>query len=179
MEPTAHLDERFDRLIDDPRIWQPIASINGSDRLSIFSDKLNVKRPGGAPFPWHQEGPYWAYGAKNLESIVTALICIDEGTLENGCLWLIKGSHKHGALKGLEDRGVLGALYTDVDQIDGEYFPVALPAGSVLWFHHQAVHGSQTNRSHSDRRALLFAYQDAGLPRWELGESRDVNNATG
>ncbi len=177
MEPTAHLDARFEALVDDPRLWQPSADIIGSDELSLFSDKLNVKRPGGAPFPWHQEGPYWAYGAEDLEHIVSALTYIDEGTEENGCLWIIPGSHRHGALQNLKNRGVLGALYTDVELVDEEAMAVAVPAGSVLWFHRDIVHGSQSNRADTNRRVFVTAYQPAGLHRWRLDEKRDIKRA--
>jgi hypothetical protein len=174
MEPTCHLDERLDGLIDDARIWGPCASIIGTHELSIFSDKLNVKRPGGAPFPWHQEGPYWAYGAEDLENVVTAMVCVDGATKENGCLWVIPGTHDKGPLKALEDRGTLGRLYTDVDLIDAEPWPAELSAGSVLWFHYNIVHGSQTNRTNTHRRLFLLAYQPAGLHRWNRDDVRDV-----
>ncbi|MCP5056486.1 MAG: phytanoyl-CoA dioxygenase family protein [bacterium] len=59
----------------------------------------------------------------------------NDATKENGWLWAIPGSHKHGNLKGFEDRGVLGALYTDTDLIDGEAVATGLSAGSVLYFH--------------------------------------------
>jgi len=177
MEPTHHLDPRFDALIDDPRVWGPCRAIIGCEELSLFTDKLNVKRPGGAPFPWHQEGPYWAHGAEQLDSIVSVLICLDGATIENGCLWVIPGSHKRGALEGLKDRGVLGALYTDVDLVEGEAFAAALPAGAVLWFHYDLVHGSQSNRSDSDRRIFVLAYQPAGLHRWRLDEQRPVRTS--
>jgi phytanoyl-CoA hydroxylase len=174
MEPTCHLDARLDGLIDDSRIWGPCASIIGTDQLSIFSDKLNVKRPGGAPFPWHQEGPYWAYGAEDLENVVTAMVCVDDATKENGCLWVIPGTHDQGPLKALEGRGTLGKLYTDVDLIDAEPWPAELSAGSVLWFHYNIVHGSQSNRTNVNRRLFLLAYQPAGLHRWNRDDVRDV-----
>ncbi len=174
MEPTGHLDARLEVLLDDPRLYQPVASINGSDALSVFSDKLNVKRPGGAPFPWHQEGLYWENGAEDLESLVSTLTYLDDSTKENGCLWVIPGSHKQGNLQGLKDRGVLGALYTDVDLIDGEALPTELPAGSVLYFHRDLVHGSQTNRSTSSRRVFVVAYQAGGLHRWRINRKREV-----
>lgn len=177
MEPCHHLDPLLGSMIDDDRLWRPCCEIIGCDALSLFSDKLNVKRPGGAPFPWHQEGPYWAYGAEQLENIVSALAYLDEATKENGCLWVIPGSHRHGALQGLEDRGVLGALYTDVDLINGEAIPVELPAGSVLWFHRDLVHGSQSNRSETNRRVFVAAYQPAGLKRWRLDKERPVPGA--
>jgi hypothetical protein len=174
MEPTHHLDARLSRLVDDPRLWGPCADIIGSDRLSLFSDKLNVKRPGGAPFPWHQEGPYWAYGAEDLEHVVTLILYLDDATEDNGCLWVIPGTHRYGALESLKDRGTLGRLYTDVDRLQEKPFAAALPAGSVMWFHRDLVHGSQTNRTAHDRRAFLLAYQPVGLRQWRNGERRDI-----
>jgi phytanoyl-CoA hydroxylase len=175
MEPTYHLHDRFAQLIDDPRLWQPCADIIGTDKLSLFSDKLNVKRPGGAPFPWHQEGPYWAYGAEDLESVVTMMVYLDDGTEENGCLWVIPGTHKYGPLEAQKDRGVLGRLYTDVDRLDEEPYAVDLRAGSVLWFHRDIVHGSKTNRTDTNRRVFLLAYQRGGLHQWRNGVQRDIN----
>jgi len=174
MEPCYHLEPRVDALVDDPRVWGPCRDIIGQEELSLFSSKLNVKRPGGAPFPWHQEGPYWAYGAEQLEKIVTVLVTLDDATKENGCLWVVPGSHNKGMLKCLEDRGVLGRLYTDMDQLEGEAYPVELPAGSVFFFHYNIVHGSQTNRSRSNRRVLLLAYQPAGLHGWNVDTVRNV-----
>jgi len=174
MEPTHHLDPRLARLVDDPRLWRPCADIVGCERLSLFSDKLNVKRPGGAPFPWHQEGPYWAYGAEDLERVVTLIVYLDDATEENGCLWVIPGTHRYGALEALRDRGTLGRLYTDVERLAERPWPAALPAGSVLWFHRDLVHGSQTNRTDRDRRAFLLAYQPAGLRQWRNRQRRDV-----
>lgn len=174
MEPAHHLHARFDALVDDPRLWGPCRDLVGSEELSLFSDKLNIKRPGGAPFPWHQEGPYWAHGAEQVESIVSVLIYLDEGRPENGCLWAIPGSHRYGTLPGLKDRGVLGALYTDIEQLEGEPLAVATGAGSVLWFHRDLVHGSQSNRSDTDRRVFVLAYQPAGLRRWRIDDQRPI-----
>ena len=174
MEPVFQIDERFSDLIDDPRMWGPCAELTGCERLSLFSDKLNVKRPGGAPFPFHQEGPYWAYGAEDLERVVTLILYLDDATVDNGCLWVIPGSHQYGALDSLEDRGTLGRLYTDIDRLDEKPVPVALPAGSVAFFHRDIVHGSQTNRTEQNRRAYLLAYQPEGLKQWRNGERRDI-----
>jgi ectoine hydroxylase-related dioxygenase (phytanoyl-CoA dioxygenase family) len=174
MEPVFQLEPQLARVIDDPRIWKPCAEIIGSPRLSLFSDKLNVKRPGGAPFPWHQEGPYWAYGAEDLEHVITLIVYLDDATVENGCLWIIPGTHKYGALESVKDRGTLGRLYTDVDQVEEEPIPLDLPAGSVAFFHRDMVHGSQTNRTDQTRRAYLLAYQPSGLRQWRNGQQREI-----
>lgn len=177
MEPVHHLDPRLGTMIDDPRLWMPCCDIIRSRQLSLFSDKLNAKRPGGAPFPWHQEGPYWQYGAEKLESIVSTFTYLDDANQENGCLWVVPGSHTDGALPSLDGRGVLGALYTDIEKIDCEPHPIVLPAGSVVWFHYDIVHGSQTNRTDSDRRAFVAAYQPAGLQRWRVDGVRAIPGA--
>ena len=102
-------------------------------------------------------------------------IVLDDSTIENGCLWLIPGSHKQGALQCFTDRGVVGRLYTDVDNLDwNEPEPIDVPAGSLVYFHGDIVHGSQVNRSEVERRLLLLTYQPAGLPRWQRKDVRPV-----
>ncbi len=178
MEPYHHLDPRLDALTDDPRLWGPARAVVRSEGLSLFSDKLNFKRPGGAPFPWHQDTPYWAFECEHLDRLVSVLVCLDDATRSNGCLWMIPGSHRHGLLPCYQDRGVLGHLYTDVDHFEGEK-PVALevPAGSVVYFHGDLIHGSQGNHSEQGRRALVLTYQPAGMPRWLHDDVRPVPTA--
>jgi hypothetical protein len=177
MEPFAHLDPRLDALIDEPRLWTPARALIGGERLALFTDKLNFKRPGGAPFPWHQDTPYWAFGCDHLDRLVSLELYLDDATRENGCLWVIPGSHRHGVLPCFEDRGTLGRLYTDLRRMPaGPADPVAIeaPAGSVLFFDGAIVHGSRRNRSAGSRRAIVLTYQPAGHPRWNRDDVRPV-----
>jgi hypothetical protein len=175
MEPYHHLDPRLDSLLDDPRLWQPAGTVIDAESVSLFSDKLNFKHPRGAPFPWHQDTPYWAFECNHLDRLVSVLIYLDDATRENGCLWVIPGTHKRGTIPCYQDRGVVGRLYTDMDLLEGEE-PIAIesPAGSVIWFHGDLVHGSQSNRDVVNRRALVLTYQPGGLPRWQHGDVRPV-----
>lgn len=176
MEPYHHLDPRLDRLIDDARLWGPTRAIVGSEAVSLFSDKLNFKRPGGAPFPWHQDTPYWAYGCNHVDRLASVTFYLDDATRENGCQWVIPGSHREGPVPCFQDRGVLGRLYTDLDQVDfGDPLPLDLPAGSLVFFHGDVIHGSQTNRSAQSRRALVLTYQPADLPRWQRNDTRPID----
>lgn len=179
MEPYHHLDARLDALIDDPRLWAPCAAVIGVRSVSLFSDKLNFKRSGGAPFPWHQDTPYWAFGCDHLDRLVSVLLYLDAATRENGCLWVIPGSHRRGRIPCFEDRGTLGRLYTDPDALDVAC-AVALEAdaGSVVFFHGDLVHGSRSNRTQRDRRALVLTYQPAELPRWQHTDIRSVEATT-
>jgi hypothetical protein len=43
-----------------------------------------------------------------------------------------------------------------------------------MYFHYNIVHGSQTNRSQDNRRAVINAYQPAGLRQWRVDKRRDI-----
>jgi hypothetical protein len=174
LEPCAHLDPRLEALLGDRRLTRPIAGLLGEARLSLFTDKLNFKRPGGSPFPWHQDTPYWAFGCAHLERLASVQLYLDDATREAGCLWAIAGSHRRGVLPAVRDRGVLGRLYTDVDQLEGERVALEAPAGSAVFFDGALVHGSRGNRGAAARRALVLTYQPPGLPRWGRSDVRDV-----
>ncbi len=179
MEPVHQLDPAVDALIDDPRLWQAARDLIGSEAVSLFTDKLNFKRPQGAPFPWHQDTPYWAFGCNHLDRLASLQLYLDDASAGNGCLWMIPGSHLHGTLPQAEDRGVLGKLYTDIEQLDGSApVPIEAPAGSLIYFHGDVVHGSRSNRSAASRRALVFTYQPAGLPHWRLDDPRPISVAS-
>ncbi|MDP6981260.1 MAG: phytanoyl-CoA dioxygenase family protein [Myxococcota bacterium] len=178
MEPYHHLDSRLEALLEDIRLWGPSRAIVGSEEISLFSDKLNFKRPAGAPFPWHQDNPYWAFLCDHLDRLVSVGIILDDSTIENGCLWMIPGSHKHGALDCFEDRGVVGRLYTDIERYDelADPVPMDLPAGSVVYFHGDIVHGSMSNRTDERRRMLVLTYQPDGLERWQQEDVHSVSS---
>ena len=89
MEPFLHLDPALDPLVDDARLVEPVAALLGESKLSLFTDKLNFKRPGGAPFPWHQDSPYWAFGCNHLERLASLQLYLDDADPESGCLWMI------------------------------------------------------------------------------------------
>ncbi len=175
MEPFAHLDAGLAALIDDPRLWVPAAGVLGTTAVSLFTDKLNFKRPHGAPFPWHQDAPYWAFGCDHVDRLSSLQIYLDDAREDNGCLWIIPGTHTRGHLPILEDGGVLGRLYTDLTKLEAVApVPVEAAAGSVIHFDGYIVHGSCSNRSRASRRALVLTYQPAGLPRWGAPEIRSV-----
>jgi ectoine hydroxylase-related dioxygenase (phytanoyl-CoA dioxygenase family) len=91
------------------------------------------------------------------------------------CTWTTPGSHLDGDLPVYQDRGTLGRLYTDVEQVEGgERIPIEAPAGSVIYFHGDVVHGSRTNRTLESRRAMVLTYQPAGHPRWNRDDVREI-----
>lgn len=176
MEPFHHLDPRFDALIDDPRITLPMRDLVGEERLSLFTDKLNLKRPReGSAFRWHQDSPYWVFDCPHVDRLVNVMVLLDDANPENGCLHVVRGSHRHGLLPGLEGEGKLGPLFTDPRAFDeADAVPASGRAGALLFFHPHTVHGSKPNLSDLPRRAFLFTYQPAGHRMFKKDLKREV-----
>jgi len=164
IEPFAHLDPVLKRWALDPRFTQPMQRFVGDPNPSLFTEKLNLKRPGiGGVNPMHQDYPYWIDSAQDPTRVATAMLFLDDATLENGCLQVAPGSHRSGQWRNRTDSDEFGAneidakAYADVDML-----PVPLKAGSMVMFGSFLVHCSEPNRSALQRRALLFSYQPAG-----------------
>ncbi len=176
IEPFHHLDPWFDRLVDDPRIVEPMRGLVGSERVALFTDKLNLKRPReGSGFGWHQDSPYWAHFCAHLDQLPNVMLALDDAGPDNGCLRVIRGSHRRGMLPGRTGEGVLGPLFTHPRHVDASAEVVAaMPAGSLIFFSPHTVHGSQPNRSEAPRRALVLTYQPGGLSMFKVDRVRDA-----
>jgi hypothetical protein len=178
IEPVSGLDMGLDRLMESPRIVQPIRSILETDRISLWTNKLNLKaRESGSGFDWHQDSPYWVYDSDDVDNLPNVYLAFDEANRENGCLRVIESSHKSGCLPGRDDGTQLGGFFTDRDHIrvDAEVL-LEVPAGSLVFFDPHLIHGSRSNMSKRQRRALVMTYQRAGLPMLKTGE---INNVEG
>jgi ectoine hydroxylase-related dioxygenase (phytanoyl-CoA dioxygenase family) len=176
IEPFHHLDPRFEAVVDDPRIVEPMRDLVGSERVALFTDKLNLKRPReGSRFRWHQDSPYWAHFCTHLDQLPNVMLALDDASEENGCFRLIRGSHRRGLLPGLEGQGVLGPLFTDPGCFDlRDQVAAQVPAGSLVFFSPHSVHGSEENRSEQRRRACVLTYQPGGHRMFKVDATREV-----
>lgn len=177
IEPFHHLDPVFDGLMDDPRLVEPMRGLVGSERVALYTDKLNLKRPReGSGFRWHQDSPYWHHFAAHLDRLPNVMLALDDADEGNGCFRVVRGSHREGCLPGLQSQGKLGALFTDPRFFDeGAQVPLVVPAGSLVFFSAHTVHGSGPNLSERPRRALVITYQPAGHPMFKRPGEREVD----
>ena len=178
IEPVHHLDPGLESLVDDPRIVQPMRDLVGSDRIALWTDKLNTKRPReGSGFRWHQDSPYWIHDCDHVDQLPNVMVAFDDATQANGCLRVVRGSHTRGCLPGVSDGSQLGGLYTSPDHFDeSQQVPVEAPAGSLIFFNPHSVHGSLPNQSDLPRRALVLTYQPADHPMLKSGGTRNVGD---
>ncbi|EMI5491011.1 phytanoyl-CoA dioxygenase family protein [Providencia stuartii] len=90
--------------------------------------------------------------------LLTALIFLDDATIENGCLQVIPGSHKYGLQSHNIDDFFRGKIQ-EVDENDAVY--IEAKAGDVLFLHCLTMHASAVNTSAVPRRTFLPAYRSA------------------
>ncbi len=129
--------------------------------IKAVTTQLTFKMRGNAmPFDWHQDN---AYGELDPYNALTCLTALDDADVDNGCLWLIPGSHKDGQAefyRSEEDRRNQRPVVLEVDE--NRAIPAPMKAGEVLIFHCHMLHHSEGNRAEDrDRRLMLFRYADA------------------
>jgi ectoine hydroxylase len=175
IEPFAGLHARFEALLDDARLVEPMRGLVGRDEIALFTDKLNLKRPReGSRFAWHQDSPYWAHFCAHLDQLPNVLVTLDDAHEGNGCFRVIRGSHTGGLLPGRAGEGRLGPLFTHPSAFDlSQQVAAVVPAGSAVFFSPHTVHGSEPNLSNEPRRALVLTYQPAGKRMFKVDAVRD------
>ncbi|HZA67587.1 MAG TPA: phytanoyl-CoA dioxygenase family protein [Geminicoccaceae bacterium] len=148
-------NELFGRLARHPRLIEPVEQLLGG-QVYIHQFKINAKAAfDGDVWQWHQDYGTWKRDDDMPEAraMNIALFLVDV-TEFNGPLMFIPKSHKRGVLEAGHDVTTTSyPLWTlDHDTIralveDGGLVAPKGPAGSVLMFHSNLVHGSPSNLS--------------------------------
>lgn len=126
------------------------------------STKIMMKEPfvGGA-WEWHQDFGYWHRDNYMLyPKAISCMIAINEATIENGCLQVLKGSHHLGRLDHSKTGDQKGACLEFVEEAQKyhELVDVELEPGDVLFFHCNLLHKSNQNRASKPRWSMICAY---------------------
>ena len=184
---AIHFPHKISPVIKDFLFQEKIVNVLKnvvSPNVKCMQSMLFVKGPGKAGQAWHQDEFYIPTRDKSL---IGVWIAIDDASIENGCLWIIPGSHKPGYMMSRVDND--SNEYADVDTIDvskykqEEIIPVEVKNGSVVFFHGYLLHSSKRNKTTDNfRTALVNHYmsaesmlpwdQDGKLPATE--DMRDI-----
>lgn len=119
-------------------------------RMILFKDKINWKLPGGGSFQPHQDHDAWTDFPPN--TFTTAAIFVDDSTLENGCLQVVKRMHNEGLLPN--KNGCIDKRLTDTF----EWMPLITSPTDLVLFDSYTPHMSETNKSDKPRRAFYLTY---------------------
>jgi ectoine hydroxylase len=131
------------------------------DEVYHYHSKMMLKEPkvGGA-WEWHQDYGYWYQNGCLFPDMISGLIAVDRATKENGCLQLLKGSHKMGRIEHGRFGEQTGAdperVKEAINRMEMVYFEAE--PGDVLFFHGNSLHASAANTSPNPRWSLICCY---------------------
>lgn len=144
----------------DERCGSIVAELLNAD-VDVFQSMFILKNPGAWGQPWHQDSYYFNY---DQQPQVGLWLAISEATLENGCLSVLRGSHRLPIQPHHPDkRPGANYGYLEIEGVDeGAAVPVLMQPGDLLVFHSYLLHKSVDNRSTARRAAMVYHYGRAG-----------------
>ena len=166
-------------LITNSKLLDVAESFCGEEVIASSVYRLRPKIPnfGYGEVPAHQDSGYFEPFCDD-DLVLTMWIPLVDTYPENGCLWVIPGSHRPGRIYPTADHG----QPDEFDPTDEAYgfddsgaVPVEVKAGAVVFFNGYLLHRSHRNRSDGTRMALVNHYMNAWSPLpWMLEHGIDV-----
>jgi len=156
-------NDLFSYLCRTSRVVSSVSRLFGKQgKVCHYHSKLMQKEPkvGGA-WEWHQDYGYWYKNQFMFpDQLISVMTALTPANKENGCLQVIKGSHKLGRVNhgfageqvGADPVMVENALKTM------ELVYVELDAGDAVIFHSNLLHRSEANLSDFPRWSVISCY---------------------
>ncbi|WP_419873641.1 phytanoyl-CoA dioxygenase family protein [Candidatus Pristimantibacillus sp. PTI5] len=145
---NPHQHDSFSRQVMKlPIVRGTLAQLMGKEAVCVQS-MFFYKEPGSHGQAAHQD---YYYIKNDPMTMVAAWIAMEElVNEENGCLWVIPGTHKlgllpHGKVKNLEEHEEFTHETEGIDLT--RQIPVIMEKGDILFFHELLIHSSNRNRS--------------------------------
>jgi hypothetical protein len=139
----------FDALVRGGRLQAAVDQLLDGETC-LFKEKINFKLPGGGSFEAHQDQQ--AGWSTYAPMFVTALVCIDEASVENGCLEMADCPRLERMI------GEEWKPLTPDNMTGMSLNPVETKPGDVLFFDSYVPHASKPNFTDSQRRILYLTY---------------------
>ncbi|MEM9830832.1 MAG: phytanoyl-CoA dioxygenase family protein [Bacteroidota bacterium] len=126
-----------------------------------YHSKLMQKEPkkGGA-WEWHQDYGYWYNNGFLYPDMVSIMLALTKANRENGCMQVLKGTHRMDRIEHNITGGQVGAHLEKVEEAikRHELVYVELQPGDALFFHCNLLHRSNANLSDHSRWSLISVY---------------------
>ena len=142
--------------------------INEHEIWCLYKEKLNLKPAGGSGFAAHFDNPSLQVVGL-CDNFITLMIAIDDMTIDNGCLRVVRGhwsEESAGAMcvptvtdesadpDGDGRRGAISSKYAD--ELNWE--PIECHSGDIYIFSGWIPHRSGVNATQLPRRAVFLTY---------------------
>jgi phytanoyl-CoA hydroxylase len=150
------------RALAHPKIVDVLTGVIGPN-VKAMQSMLFTKAEGKPGQAWHQDE---FFIPTRDRSLTAAWIALDDATVDNGCLWVLPGSHARGVIypdrEHDDERFDCTVEAYDFPYRDSDAVPVEVPAGSIVFFNGYLLHRSLPNTTARGlRRALVNHYMSA------------------
>lgn len=152
-------DLAFLQYCENDKILDMVSQLIGPD-IALWNTSFFAKPAGnGKRTPWHQDGEYWPIRPL---ATCTAWLSLDDSTPENGCLRVIRGSHKERALKAhntvRSDDVTLSQELKPTEFNEADAVDIVLQPGQISLHDVYLLHGSEANVSSKPRRGMTMRF---------------------
>lgn len=111
---------------------------------------------------WHRDSRYWHFARADL---VSAWLALGNEQAENGCLWVIPGSHRAAIdADQLDEKQFLKADFAKNKTLLQQAIEVPLAQGDLLLFHSNLFHAAGRNTTDKIKYSMVFTYRAADNP---------------
>ena len=142
-----------------PEILDLVESVLGPDFALWNSSFFAKPAEKGQATPWHQDGEYWPIRPL---ATCTVWIAVDAANTDNGCLQVIRGSHRSKKLfrhqTNPDPELTLNQELMKEEFDESNAVSMELEAGMISLHDVYLVHGSAVNRSSRSRRGLTLRF---------------------
>ena len=142
-----------------PNILDMVEQLIGPN-FALWNSSLFAKpSKSGLETPWHQDGEFWPIRPL---ATCTVWIAVDEANKENGCLRVIKGSHKNQKLRKHntvnDKKFTLHQVLDPSEYNEDDAVDLELKRGQISLHDVFLLHGSKANLSLKQRRGMTLRY---------------------
>lgn len=164
------IEPRVLDIAGDSRLLDTVQLLVGPN-IDVFGTKFFPKLPKlGTSTSWHQDNHYFG---TNSDRIVSCGVYFEDTDRDNGCLRVVPGSHRNRILVEHEKAPNRHGQWTQVDESDAT--DVICPAGTVVLFSANLLHGARDNHSDRTRYSTAWHYLpgDMNLEKFSRGGYED------
>jgi phytanoyl-CoA hydroxylase len=149
----------FQELVCNSKIAQMAAELTDAQELRLWHDQIQFKpKELGGRLHWHQDSPLWAT-LQPKDAQLTAWVALDDAEADNGCMYMVPGSHKWGnKQKELDQLPQDGNIPESFEGNQLQFIMCPVKKGHVHFHHSLTWHGSGPNHSLRPRRAIAIHF---------------------
>lgn len=155
-------DDVFVQYAEHPLLLSVISQMIG-DEVTVVNSMFINKPPGASRHPAHQDLFYFPF--RPAEKIIGSWTAVDDVTFENGCLFVVPGSHKTQTVYDHGGKKNTLKLYHGLDEEilapPEKRVHLEMSPGDTVLLNPYLIHGSGANTSKAYRKAITFHFANS------------------